>query len=392
MEGKCEFKGTACDNKLIGARNVIFAGEHPLLDQVGHGTHTASTAAGSPVQGANFHGQANGTAYGIAPLAHLAIYKVCEKVEGCSEAGILTAKDSAVEDGVDVLSISLAGDPVPFFNDPIAIAAIKKGIFVSCSAGNSGPDQSSLFNEAPWILTVGASTLDREIRATVLLGNNSKFDARCEPRSLRNADVKGKIVLCDRGGAIETETIDKGQEVKDSRGVAMILMNDESGGYVTRADAYVLPASHMLLSLLPFPQEVPSTVSPGILKPDVIGPGERILAAWPVSKFEMMSGTSMSCPHLSGFVALLRSAHPDWSPAAIKSAIVTTARLSNLAGKPISDRKFVPVNVFGIGAAHVNPSEANNPGLVYDIQPDVFLTCVVWVILTNRLDLLCSIL
>ncbi|XP_057997908.1 subtilisin-like protease [Hevea brasiliensis] len=441
-KGKCEFNGTICNKKLIGARSFSSAGEPPF-DVVGHGAHTASTAAGSPVQGANFYGQANGTANGIAPLAHLAVYKVCEK-SGCREADILAAMDSAVEDGVDVISLSVGGPSLPFYDDGIAIGAFgafRKGIFVSCSAGNWGPQERSLSNEAPWIATVGASTVDREIRAIVLLGNNSTFNgqslfqpkdfpskflplvyagangnessALCAPGSLSNVDVKGKIVLCEIGGGIAA--IDKSQEVKDSGGAAMILMNDKRNGYVTIADAHVLPASHVgyvdglaiksylnstaspvatiklkgtVTGLPDAPQIVsfssrgPSRVSPGILKPDVIGPGFRILAAWPVSvddrsktksTFNMISGTSMSCPHVSGVAALLKSAHPDWSPAAIKSAIMTTARSSNLGGKPIFDQQFVPANVFDIGAGHVNPSEANNPGLVYDIQSDDYI-------------------
>lgn len=96
-----------------------------------------------------------------------------------------------------------------------------------------------------------------------------------------------------------------------------------------------------------FSSRGPSIASPGILKPDIIGSGVRILAAWPVSvgnttnKFDMISGTSMSCPQLSGVAALLKNAHPDWSPAAIKSAIMTTANLVDLGGKPISDEQLV---------------------------------------------------
>jgi hypothetical protein len=87
--------------------------------------------------------------------------------------------DAAVQDGVDVLSLSLGGDSVPFFEDSVSIgsfAAIQKGIFVSCAAGISGPFNITLSNEAPWILTVGASTLDRRIVATANLGNGEQID------------------------------------------------------------------------------------------------------------------------------------------------------------------------------------------------------------------------
>ncbi|KAG5539740.1 hypothetical protein RHGRI_020076 [Rhododendron griersonianum] len=81
----------------------------------------------------------------------------------------------------------------------------------------------------------------------------------------------------------------------------------------------------------------------------------------------------MSCPHLAGIVALLKSAHPDWSPAAIKSAIMTTADLVNLNQNPIVDERMLPANIFATGSGHVNPSKANDPGLIYDIKPEDYI-------------------
>ncbi|XP_024029045.1 subtilisin-like protease SBT1.8 [Morus notabilis] len=451
--GKCDFTGTECNNKLIGARDFVTSTKstgtkspsgQPPFDLEGHGTHTSSTAAGNFVSGANAFGMANGTAAGIAPRAHLAMYRVC--AEGCSEADILAALDAAIEDGVDVLSLSLGGGSAPFYFDSIAIgafAAIQKGIIVSCSAGNEGPDYFTLSNEAPWILTVGASTVDRKIKADAILGNGevlegeslnqlAPFDSSkpypliypgasgnesvkyCAPGSLQSLDVKGKIVACDRGGGIAR--IDKGTEVKSAGGIAMILMNEKIDGFSTLADAHVLPATHVsfaaslkikayiksssspLATILfkgtvigdshapvvtSFSSRGPSEASIGILKPDIIGPGVSILAAWPVSvdnsttsgkaTFNMISGTSMSCPHLSGVAALLKSSHPEWSPATIKSAILTTADVSNLGGGAILDEKASPADVFATGAGHVNPSKANNPGLIYDIEPEDYI-------------------
>ncbi|XVF10717.1 hypothetical protein REPUB_Repub07fG0206500 [Reevesia pubescens] len=128
-----------------------------------------------------------------------------------------------------------------------------------------------------------------------------------------------------------------------------------------------------------FSSRGPSLASPGILKPDIIGPVVNILAAWPFplnnntdskSTFNVISGTSMSCPHLSGVAALLKSSHPTCSPAAIKSAMMTSTDLFNLGGKPIVDETLQPADVFTTGAGHINPSRADNPGLIYDIQPD----------------------
>lgn len=225
--------------------------------------------------------------------------------------------------------------------------------------------------------------------------------------------MKGKIVLCERGGGIGR--IEKGEAVALAGGVAMILMNQVLDGHSTSADAHVLPATHVsyaagttiksyinstsaptattvfkgtIIGDLSAPTVAsssrgPSQTSPGILKPDIIGSGVNILAAWPVplnnstvsnSTFNVLSGTSMSCPHLSGIAALLKSSYPDWSPAAIKSAIMTTtASVLNLGGKPILDQRLLPADIFATGAGHVNPSKANNPGLVYDIQPDDYI-------------------
>jgi len=122
---------------------------------------------------ANTLGQAKGTAKGGAPYAHIAAYKVCWSGGGCDDSDILAAMDEAVADGVDVFSASLGSDPplYPFFSDSIAIAsfhAISKGIVSVCSAGNAGPTPGSVTNVAPWIVTVGASSIDREFPSEVL--------------------------------------------------------------------------------------------------------------------------------------------------------------------------------------------------------------------------------
>ncbi|RYQ79779.1 hypothetical protein Ahy_Scaffold1g106617 isoform D [Arachis hypogaea] len=92
----------------------------------------------------------------------------------------------------------------------------------------------------------------------------------------------------------------------------------------------------------------------------------------------------MSCPHLSGIAALLKSAHPDWSPAAIKSAIMTTADTKNLGGLPIVDQRHLKADIFATGAGHVNPNRANDPGLVYDIHPDDYIPYLCGLSYTDR--------
>jgi subtilisin family serine protease/ribosomal protein L25 (general stress protein Ctc) len=368
------------------------------------------------------------------------MYKVCG--DECTSADILAGIDAAVGDGCDVISMSLGGPTLPFYDDSIAVgtfAAVEKGVFVSLAAGNDGPGESTLSNDAPWMLTVAAGTMDRLIAAQVRLGNGSTFDGEsvfqpnisttvtyalvyagasstpnarfCGNGSLDGFDVKGKIVLCDRG---IVDRVDKGAEVKRAGGFGMIMANQFADGYSTNADAHVLPASHVsyvagvaikeyinstanpvaqiifkgtVLGTSPAPaitsfsSRGPSIQNPGILKPDITGPGVSVVAAWPFRvgppstepTFNFESGTSMSTPHLSGIAALIKSKYPDWSPSAIKSAIMTTADPDDRSGKPIVDEQYVPANLFATGAGQVNPDKALDPGLVYDIAPAEYI-------------------
>ncbi|KAL2546328.1 Subtilase family protein [Forsythia ovata] len=155
--------------------NMAFGGKETQtpLDEDGHGTHTASTAAGSQVANASLISYASGIARGMAPHARVAAYKVCWKT-GCFGSDILAGMEQAILDGVDILSLSLGGGSVPYYRDTIAIGAfeaMEKRIPVSCSAGNSGPTKSILANVAPWIMTIGAGTLDRDFPAYATLGN-----------------------------------------------------------------------------------------------------------------------------------------------------------------------------------------------------------------------------
>uniref|UniRef100_A0A0E0R1L7 Subtilisin-like protease n=1 Tax=Oryza rufipogon TaxID=4529 RepID=A0A0E0R1L7_ORYRU len=451
-KGTCEFKaiaGGGCNNKIIGARafgSAAVNSSAPPVDDAGHGTHTASTAAGNFVENANVRGNADGTASGMAPHAHLAIYKVCTRSR-CSIMDIIAGLDAAVKDGVDVLSFSIGASSGTQFNyDPIAIAgfkAMERGIVVSCAAGNSGPDPGTVGNGAPWMLTVAAGTMDRAIRTTVRLGNGDEFDGESlfQPGNnsaanplplvypgadgsdtsrdcsvLRGAEVTGKVVLCESRGL--NGRIEAGQTVAAYGGAGIIVMNRAAEGYTTFADAHVLPASHVsfdagtkiaayanstdnptasiafkgtVIGSSPSPAVTffssrgPSKASPGILKPDITGPGMNILAAWAPSEshtefsdgvglsFFVESGTSMSTPHLSGIAALLKSLHPDWSPAAIKSAIMTTSDAVDRTGVPIKDEQYRHATFYAMGAGYVNPALAFDPGLVYDLHADDYI-------------------
>ncbi|XP_051192217.1 subtilisin-like protease SBT1.4 [Lolium perenne] len=442
-----------CNTKLVGAKFFYKGYEaglgHPIdeskeskspLDTEGHGTHTASTAAGSAVPNAGLFDYARGQALGMAPGARIAAYKICWS-SGCYDSDILAAFDEAVADGVNVISLSVgsSGLAPSFFRDSIAIGAfgaVKKGIVVSASAGNSGPGEYTATNIAPWILTVGASTVDREFPADVVLGDGSVYGgvslysgeplgstqlpvvyaADCGSRlcyldALDKEKVAGKIVLCERGGNARVE---KGAAVKQAGGAGMILANTEESGEELLADSHLVPATmvgqtygekitHYVKTdpsptativfrgtvigktpsapqIASFSSRGPNYRAPEILKPDVTAPGVNILAAWtgeasPTDididprrvEFNIISGTSMSCPHVSGLAALLRQAHPDWSPAAVKSALMTTAYNEDNSGETIKDLATgVASTPFVRGAGHVDPNRALNPGLVYD--------------------------
>ncbi|KAJ8443962.1 hypothetical protein Cgig2_020808 [Carnegiea gigantea] len=461
-KGVCEegqnFNSSSCNKKLIGARffikghraaNLITPSLTPEYvsprDSSGHGTHTSSTAGGSPVPNASVLGNGAGVARGMAPGAHIAVYKVCW-FNGCYSSDILAAIDVAIRDGVHVLSLSLGGFPVPFFDDPIAIGsfhAAQKGISVVCAAGNNGPIQNTVANDAPWLTTVGASTLNRRFPGFVRMGSGkylygeSMFPGShlpaaekehelvyltggeagsefCLEGSLPSEIVKGKMVVCDRGINGRAE---KGVVVKKAGGAAMILANTVINLDEDSVDVHVLPATLIGYSdsvklkgyinstrrptakilfvgtvigrsrapaVARFSSRGPSLTNPEILKPDVIAPGVNIIAAWPQNlgpsgllqdsrtvNFTVLSGTSMACPHVSGIAALIRSAHRTWSPAAVKSAMMTTAGIIDDYGKPISDGGN-PADFFAMGSGHINPDKAVDPGLIYDIRPEEY--------------------
>lgn len=165
-------------SKIIGARVEFTSGaEATARDTEGHGSHTASTAAGNTVSGANFYGLAQGNARGAVPSARIAVYMACE--EFCDDHKVLAAFDDAIADGVDIITISIGKDvPFPYENDTIAIGAfhaMEKGILTVQAAGNSGPDPFTVSSHAPWIISVAASSTDRRIIDKTVLGNGQTF-------------------------------------------------------------------------------------------------------------------------------------------------------------------------------------------------------------------------
>nr|GLL29429.1 subtilisin-like protease SBT5.3 [Ipomoea trifida] len=383
-------KSFHCNRKLIGARYFnkgYFSGGGTLnsssfftpRDVVGHGSHTLSTAGGNFVPGANVFGLGNGTAKGGSPKARVAAYKVCWS-EGCTDADILAGFDRAIEDGVDMLSVSFGGDPMPYFEDGLAIGsfhAVKNGIVVVASAGNDGPDAGSVTNVAPWLITVGANTMDRQFQSNVVLGNKKNYTGEsaaplklptgkfypllsaasarienasissqdallCEPGTLDPKQVKGKILVCLRG---ETARIDKSHQAALAGAVGMILANDEYFGSEIEADEHFLPATHV-------------TYSDGL------------------AIFNYINNTRNPVAHITHPNTILGvkpapviAAFSSRGPNTINPDILKVATVKANSGKAITeDKNGVEATPFAYGAGHINPNRAADPGLVYDLK------------------------
>ncbi|GFQ08249.1 subtilisin-like protease sbt5.4 [Phtheirospermum japonicum] len=199
----------------------------------------------------------------------------------------------------------------------------------------------------------------------------------------------------------------------------MVLANDQDSGNQIVADPHVLPATHInytdglaLFSYIKsttspmafitkpttelgtkpapimaaFSSVGPNSIIPEILKPDITAPGVSIIAAYTKAQgptneafdtrrieFNSVSGTSMSCPHIAGVVGLLKTLHPTWSPAAIKSAIMTTASTLDNTWKPITQASHLQATPFSYGGGQVQPNHAMDPGLVYDLSNNDYL-------------------
>ncbi len=335
--------------------------------------------------------------------------------DGCTTADTVAAVDRAVADGVDVLNYSISGSGRD--DDAVArafLGAADAGVFVTTSAGN-GAQPGSVQHSAPWVTTVGASTHQVFQGAVRLAGGRelvgamvsdqavpdsrlalgadlaapgaSRAAARvCRTGSLDAAKAEGAIVVCERGAGPRAE---KSAAVASAGGAAMVLTNTRPAS--THADVHAVPTVHLDLAAArtlttylrgagdraraaldpagrtdaPVPAAAGftargPTASGDAVKPDLTAPGVGILGAVapPADggrSWDVASGTSTSAPHVAGLAAFLASVRPSWSPARLKSAMMTTAY--DLRGDP---------DPFVQGAGHVDPSRFFGPGLVFD--------------------------
>ncbi len=421
-----QFVAEDCNNKMIGARyfvdgatatGPIDAGEiYSPRDVDGHGTHTATTAAGNRVK-ASIFGTFLGRVEGIAPKARIAAYKACWLRPGatrssCNTSDLANAIDMAVADGVHIINYSVGNSlyTVTGPDDVALMAAAKAGVLAVVAAGNDGPIFQTIGSPAgnPAVITVAASTRDgqhsveamkvnspasvagkyavKEASFTPPLIDNDPIEGQlilvdddditlpdgtagtsidaCQPL-VNDSELTGKIAFIQRGGC---DFDVKVQNADDAGAIAVIVINLSGDPIVMigQSGSSDIPAlmigsadGNLLLDELNQDQVVEvvldksfflnvadtgnvmanfSSRGPGplldILKPDVTAPGVNILAGSTPDAantvagefFAFLSGTSMSTPMVAGVAALLKQGHPDWTPAALKSALMTTAR------------------------------------------------------------------
>jgi subtilisin family serine protease len=438
-----QFTAADCSTKIVGARYFLdgfgkanignaATGEYVSpRDGDGHGSHTGSTAAGNAGVKATIDGNPLGEISGVAPASKIAAYKVCwsgpdnstQDDDGCAGADLVAAIEQATKDGVDVINYSIGGGSAETTfsaTDAAFLGAASAGIFVSASAGNSGPGASTLDNASPWITTVGASTVAGNFEATAKLGDGQQFAGSsitvtepvtgafvtaasvaaagattpnlCGPGSLDPAKAAGKIVLCERG---VVDRVAKSAEVERAGGIGMVLVNPTPNSI--DADTHAVPTVHLdadvyaavsayaatpgaTVTLVPDNTTGVSAPTPqvagfssrgpvladgsDILKPDVTAPGVSIIAATNNAEgaeptFALLSGTSMAAPHVAGLALLYLGERPNAPVSEIKSALMTTAYDTKGAdGGAVTDP-------FTQGAGHVDPTRYLDAGLLY---------------------------
>ncbi|KAK9153738.1 hypothetical protein Sjap_001218 [Stephania japonica] len=369
-----EYVGYLDANKVIGARYYSNGASPPYevvtpADFEGHGTHTASTAAGLAMAGASFYGLGKGTVRGGVPSARVAMYKTCWALS-CTDIDMLAAFDDAIADGVDILSISIAANIVQtYYTDVLAIGAfhaMRKGILTVCAGGNAGPSYGAVKNNAPWIFTVAATSLDRNFVTEVTLGDGQKIP------------VKGKIIQCDfldpgsaeiaisaiKGvGIIFSESSDEVKDHNSPMPIPTTVVTSKQAMIInhyintTKYPTAVIEKTKIVKQSAPFvgsfSSRGPNPNSNTILKPDIAAPGVNILAGYTrlLSPSELSShiepgGEPLSRPYVTHF-----------------------SHFGSTATDVVEDGPFG--GPFAYGAGQMSPVTAVDPGLIYDLgEPD----------------------
>ncbi|MDQ0416198.1 minor extracellular serine protease Vpr [Croceifilum oryzae] len=358
-------------NNYIGGYDVVDRDNDPQ-DEQGHGTHVAGIIA------------ANGDIKGVAPEASILAYRVLGK-QGGTTSDILTGIEMAVRDGADVMNLSL-GANANYPDDPLVSAlnhAAKIGVSVTVANGNSGGDAWTVGvpATADKVISVGASTLEKEFPKFEVVGTGTSFDGAQltkmkfpsnsqfeivdvgfgSPLDYKKVNVKGKYVLVQQGAAKQDIYVSnahkagatgvllyvKGQEQEALQNIEASLDNKIPAVQLAAKDAIDLKASlkagKAIASLKEYkPYEFMAEFSSRgpvhetwAVKPDVVAPGVGIKSTVPgEEKYAEYDGTSMAAPQVAGAAALLRQMHPDWTPEDVKASLSNTAKtLTDITGK-----------------------------------------------------------
>ncbi|MBO2579417.1 S8 family serine peptidase [Shewanella algae] len=465
-----------CNDKLIGVRSYpeitdsyddeeVFGPTPPPKngeDYGGHGSHTASTAAGNILKNVPYVagevGEAQGDGIetglkftqisGVAPHANIVAYQICrpgnngDRYSGCPTSAILKALDDAIADGVDVINYSISGGGFPWSSatEMSFLAARNAGIFSAVSAGNTSASVSqvpfSSPKNAPWYTSVAASTHNREVRS-ILEFNGDQLDYTQGTGPVMTTDIsaplvyagdlaadnfegcnafaadafKEQLALIKRGGC---NFADKVNNAKDAGAVGVIVFNKDGEGnvrtkmsglgntsipsvFIGNIDGLaVVDALAATPGLVAKINATPSAVERqadvlgdfsllgpnryfDVIAPSISAPGVDIYAAYADEQYghevtgtdpadyTLMSGTSMSSPHVAGAGALLKSAHPEWTPDNIRSALMLTATTASAMTK--ADGKTT-ADPFDVGAGRIRVDLAAKTGLIMDELAD----------------------
>jgi subtilisin family serine protease len=432
----------ACNNKLIEGQVFLDSynlGNHDELypttarDSNGHGTHTTSTAGGNPLQHATLFGVDRGPIQGIAPGAFLMSYKALGPLGGY-DSDLVAAIEQAVLDGANVINYSI-GPSTPqsayTSSDDLAfLDAFDAGVFVSASAGNSGPGAQTTSHLGPWETTVGATTLQRAFRSAATLSapgapalqltGDSIMPGISAPTPVVNANsvagednvcskpapagsFTGKIVVCVRGGVDSNGDpvgrVQKGYNVKQGGAVGMFLINPVPED--TETDNHFLPAVHFDApagnQLEAYLAAHPGTVAtftegqkanaqgdvmaafssrgPGgdFLKPDIAAPGVQILAGNTPTPTDVASGPSGQ--YFQAIAGTSMAAPHITGSAALVLALhpglspaeVKSVLMTTANRNVKKEDTTTPATPFDDGAGRVDLAGVVDPGLVLNV-------------------------
>ena len=402
------------EGKIIGGYDFVDNDDMPE-DVNGHGTQVAGIIA------------ANGNLKGIAPNSKILMYKVSEDGESVPSHLIIKAIEKSIEDGADIINISLGINQTNTKIDQAVNKAIRNNIFVVTAAGNFGPELNTIGSPGinPNAITVGAtfnnvtssivSTFEIEgktFNVFPMVGTQSLtepitsqiiFGKYGRVHDLLENNFEGSILLIERGSDIENEIVyfsDKEKNAADVGAKAIVVYNNEPGiffgeliheyvdeGYnptipalsLSREDGLVIKEilqsdTKGTLDVFYHPDFVAyfssrGPVSPFYIKPDIVAPGAFINTTDINGNYKISSGTSFAAPHVAGTAALILQKNPQLTPQELKSVLMTT---SEIVYDQFDDR--FPIEVSGNG--RIDASKAINaeliimpPNLIFDLSP-----------------------